>query len=140
MPIAAVTIHHPKKTLLVFLRAMSGVNCANVPYNPLKFGVRPKTVNPPKAGNRAGDAVRGRVAVSQVSLIGTVQRGPPFPQTLKQGLRGSEPHYIPSRSRTRRSASATCDGAVPPGTLRDSNAVATVVLSTSSSNSGENER
>ena len=44
MPIAAETIHHPKKTLLVFFRAMSGVNCANVPYNPLKFGVRPKTV------------------------------------------------------------------------------------------------
>ena len=45
MPIAAETIHHPKKTLLVFLRAMSGVNCANVPYNPLKFGGRPKTVH-----------------------------------------------------------------------------------------------
>ena len=84
MPIAAETIHHPKKTLLVFLRAMSGVNCANVPYNPLKFGGRPKTVNPPKAGNRAGGAVRGRVSVSQVSLIGTAQHGLPFPEMRKR--------------------------------------------------------
>ena len=84
MPIAAETIHHPKKTLLVFLRAMSGVNCANVPYNPLKFGVRPKTVISPKGGDPAGGAIRERVSVSQISLIGTVQHGLPFPEMRKR--------------------------------------------------------
>ena len=99
------------------------------------------SLNVPKIerANAGCRSLRGPREVSGVYIPNRALKTPSPASGGRLGW-GARPDYIPNRSRTTSSAAATCDGAVPPGTFRDSSADATVVPSTSASNSGENAR